>query len=92
MSGTRSNREWTADVSTHKAIQALLVFKNERQEFMTWNEKMINAFSRVHRNSHYMLKEMNKRWANSTDSELIEKLDVKALFKEINDHAPESSS
>ena len=56
VSGSSNNKEWVADVSTHKAIQSLLVFNNERSTFMTWNEKMTNAFTRVHPGSHDLLK------------------------------------
>ena len=32
-SGTKSNKDWVVDVSTHKAIQSLSVFNNERSTF-----------------------------------------------------------
>ena len=49
VSESKGNKELTPHVSIHKAIQALTVFNHDRQGFMAWHDKMINALFRVHR-------------------------------------------
>ena len=56
------------DAGNHKAIQSLKMFDCDREKFVEWNDKLLNALSRIHPHARTMLKGMNKRWM-SYDSE-----------------------
>ena len=51
------------DISNHKAIQSLKSFDNEREKFVEWNDKLINALARIIPGSRELLKHFNKIWA-----------------------------
>ena len=44
-SGTPLNKEFKADVGNYKAVQSLKIFDNDRDKFVEWNDKLLNAIS-----------------------------------------------
>ena len=53
------------DVANHKSIQMLKTFDNDRNNFVEWNDKLINAFARIHPGSRELFKQLNRDWAHS---------------------------
>ena len=76
------------DVSQSKAVQMLKVFDCDREKFVSWNDKLINAMSRIHGSSRSMLKGLNRRWANrdrefTTEREIQDDFNNTAADEEI---------
>ena len=63
----RESKKYHGDAGNHKAIQALKMLETDREKFVEWNDKLLNAISRIHPESRKMLKACNKRWMTFND-------------------------
>ena len=45
----RDREPFYKDISEHRALVPLKTFSSSREQFITWNDKLINAVSRIHR-------------------------------------------
>ena len=57
------NKNYHKDVANSKAVANLKMFDGDREKFTGWNDKLINAMSRLHPAARTVLKGLNKRWA-----------------------------
>ena len=78
MSGfnTGAPRDKKVDVGNYKAIQVFKSFDNTREQFVQWNDKLLNAISRIHKGSREireMLKACNQEWAQG-NTEVSDKI------------------
>ena len=91
---TSSFQKRDVEVSQSKAVQSLRNFNNSREDFIGWNDKLINALSRILKGSREVLKHMNSTWAKMTTESDVEKLDNQfqlALIAEGNKGNPSDS-
>ena len=52
-------------ISEYKAIQNLKAFEGNREYFVQWNDKLLNAMSEARPGSRVLLKHLNKIWAQA---------------------------
>ena len=52
-------------ISEYKAIQNLKAFEGDREYFVQWNDKLLNAMSEARPGSRVLLKHLNKIWAQA---------------------------
>ena len=67
---SRDAKKFQGDAGNHKAIQALKVLDADREKFVEWNDKFLNAISRIHPHSRKILKACNKQWMTLHDDRL----------------------
>ena len=75
------------DISEHKALYPLKIFSSNREQFIQWNDKLINALTRVHKGTREALKELNTQWTRR-ERELNNEDDLKEMYEEIRRNSP----
>ena len=63
----RDAKKYQGDAGNHKAIQALKILDTDREKFVEWNDKLLNAISRIHPYSRKIVKACNKKWMTLHD-------------------------
>ena len=70
------------DVSNHKGISSMKNFNNDRDQFQTWNDKLINNLSQLFPGTREILKQLNAEWADHNSDGFEKKYEVDAdVFK-----------
>ena len=59
--GKQANK-WIPSISNDNGIMTLEISDDDRDKFIHWNDRLINAFERVHRGTRLIFKGMNKDW------------------------------
>ena len=60
-------KRYHVDVANFKAIQSLRVFDSDREKFIPWNDKLLNAMSRIHGGAREILKQLSQTWSRGAN-------------------------